>query len=211
MNRTSIAIALGLALGAAPLAAQAPAAAGKPGSIGVMGGLTFPRGSDASDLWKKGWNAGVLIRLGAPPFPLSFRLEGQWHQLGGKTIEVPDFGTVRSDLRVIDGTADFEWTLGPPKASNFYLIGGVGFYKLRSKNTQAPTDIGGSLPTEQVDQTVSTTAFGWNGGAGVRFQVSGHTLFIEGRYHSVNGSRQTDFTGGTKEIRFIPLDVGITI
>ena len=209
MNRTSISIALGLALaaGAAPLAAQAPAPAGKPGSIGFMGGLTFPHGSDASDVWKKGWNAGVLIRLGAPPFPLSFRLEGQWHQLAGKTITVPDQGSNTTDLRVIDGTADFEWTLGPPKTSNFYLIGGVGFYKLRGTDHTTPGNIEGDTETTV---TKNATDFGWNAGAGLRLQLAGHGLFIEGRYHSVNGGHEVDGTGSKKSLHFIPLDIGIT-
>jgi opacity protein-like surface antigen len=173
-----------------------------------MGGLTFPRGSDASDLWKKGWNAGVLIRLGAPPFPLSFRLEGQWHQLGGKTVTKADVGSARSDLRAIDGTADFEWTLGPPKASNFYLIGGAGFYKLRGTNTQTPGNIEGGTETTE---TRSATDFGWNGGAGIRFQLSGHTLFIEGRYHSVNNGHEVDGTGSRKALHIIPIEIGITL
>lgn len=208
MNRTSIAIALGLVLGAAPLAAQAPAPASKPGSIGIMGGLTYPHGSDATDLWKKGWNAGVLIRLGAPPFPLSFRLEGQWNQLAGKTITVADQGSNTTDLRVIDGTADFEWSFGPPKVSNFYLIGGLGFYKLRGTDQTTPGNVPDGMPATI---TENATKFGWNAGAGIRFQLSGHSLFIEGRYHSVSGGHEVDGMGGTKPLHFIPVDIGITI
>jgi hypothetical protein len=190
----------------APLAAQA--AASKPGSIGIMGGATYPRGSDFSDMSNRGWNAGVLIRLGAAPFPLSFRLEGQWHQLKGKTISVADQGTSRSDLRIIDGTADFEWTFGPPAASNFYLIVGGGFYKLRGEDAQTPGNISGGTATTV---TENATKFGWNAGAGFRFPLSGHSLFIEARYHAVSHGHEVDGTGSSKTLHFIPVDVGITI
>lgn len=209
MKRISIvALVLSSALAASVAPVGAQTAASKPGSIGIMGGATFPRGSDATDAWKTGWNAGVLIRLGAAPFPLSFRLEGQWHQLAGKTISFPDRGSNTTDLRIIDGTADFEWTFGPPAASNFYLIGGGGFYKLRGEDSQTPGNISGGTA---ITVTENATKFGWNAGAGFRFPLSGHSLFIEARYHAVSHGHEVDGTGSSKALHFIPVDVGITL
>lgn len=208
MNRSSTVargLLLMLAASGAPLAAQSVAQ--RPARLGVFGGVTYPRGSDFSDISKRGWNAGVLISLGAPPFPLSFRIDGQWHQLGGKTISVADEGTHRTDLRIIDGTAGFEWTLGPPAASNFYLIGGIGFYKLRGTNYITPGNLGGSASTV----TENATKFGWNGGAGFRFNISGHALFIEGRYHDVSHGHSVDASDSSKPLHFIPIEIGITL
>jgi len=207
-HNSIVVLALGAALAASVAPVGAQTAASKPGSIGIMGGATFPRGSDFSDMSNRGWNAGVLIRLGAAPFPLSFRLEGQWHQLNGKTISVADQGTSRSDLRIIDGTADFEWTFGPPAASNFYLIGGGGFYKLRGEDSQTPGNISGGTA---ITVTENATKFGWNAGAGFRFPLSSHSLFIEARYHAVSHGHEVDGTGSSKTLHFIPVDVGITI
>jgi opacity protein-like surface antigen len=208
MNRNSIiALALGVSLAAGGTPVVAQTAASKPGSIGVMGGATFPRSSDFSDMAKTGWNAGVLLRLGAAPFPLSFRLEGQWNQLKGKTIDVPDRGSNTTDYRIIDGTADFEWTFGRPAVSNFYLIGGVGFYKLRGTDHVTPGNIPDGVATTV---TENATKFGWNGGAGFRFQLSGYSMFIEGRYHDVSHGHEVDGSGSSKPLHFIPVDIGIT-
>ncbi|MBK5186844.1 MAG: outer membrane beta-barrel protein [Gemmatimonadaceae bacterium] len=206
---TTVALAFAIALtvaGAAPLASQMSAP--KPARLGIMGGVTFPRGSDFTDVAKRGWNGGVLIALGAPAFPLSFRLEGQWHQLAGKTRAFPDEGSQRTDLRIIDGTADFEWTFGKPAASNFYLIGGVGLYKLRGRNFTTPGNISGGT-----DSTFTETAtkFGWNGGAGFRFQLTGYTLFVESRYHSVSHGHVVDGSASAKAMTFVPIDIGITL
>lgn len=191
-----------LAASGAPVAAQSPA------RLGVFGGVTYPRGSDFSDLAKRGWNAGVLISLGAPPFPLSFRIDGQWHQMDGKTVGVADEGSHRTDYRIIDGTAGFEWTLGKPAASNLYLIAGAGVYKVRGKSLLTPGNISGGTDTEVTDEA---TKFGWNFGAGLRFNVAGHGLFLEARYHDVHNGHEVDATGSSKALNFIPIEVGITL
>jgi opacity protein-like surface antigen len=209
MKRTSfIAFALAIALTAnrMPLAAQAVAAS--PAQIGIMGGATFPRGSDFTNISKTGWNAGVLLSLGVPLFPLSFRLDGQWHQLGGKTVSAPDVGTARTDLRVIDGTANFVWTFGAPSVSNFYLIGGIGAYKLRGQDSRTPGNISGGTATTV---TENATKFGWNAGAGFRFRLTGYSMFIEGRYHDISHGHDVDGTGSSKPLHFIPVAIGITL
>jgi opacity protein-like surface antigen len=183
-------------------------ATAKPARIGIMGGATFPLGSDFSDVTKRGWNAGALIALGAPAFPLIFRLDGQWHQLAGNTASVPDKGSQRTDLRVIDGTADFEYTLGKPSSANFYVIGGVGLYNLRGRNFTTPGNIAGGTDSTF---TLSANKFGWNAGFGVRAQLTGHTMFIEIRYHVVNNGHIVDASESSKAIHFIPIDIGITL
>lgn len=198
--------ALAFAMPRAPLDAQAPASS--PARIGIMGGVTFPRGSDLSDIVKTGWNAGAVITLGNPAFPLSFRIDGQWHQLGGKTRTFPDVGSRTTDLRVIDGTADFQWMFGGQSSSNFYLIGGAGFYKLRGRNVQTPGNIKGGT-TETI--TLNATKFGWNAGAGFQFRLTGYTLFIESRYHAISHGHEVDGTGSSKTMHIIPLDIGITL
>jgi opacity protein-like surface antigen len=210
MTRNSIlalAVAVALTMGSsASLAAQASIS--KPGRIGIMGGVTYPRGSDFTSVVKSGWNAGVLIELGVPAFPLSFRLDGQWHQLAGKDRIFADVGGDRTDLRIIDGTADFEWAFGKPAISNFYVIGGLGVYNLRGRNYVTPGNISGGV-AETI--TESATKFGWNAGAGFRFHLTGFSMFVEGRYHSVSHGHDVDRSGSTKPIHFIPIEVGITL
>jgi opacity protein-like surface antigen len=205
MNRCSI-VAVGISVMLA--ASGSPLAAQRPARLGVFGGVTYPRGSDFSDVAKRGWNAGALISLGAPPFPLSFRIDGQWHQMDGKTIDVADVGSHRTDYRIIDGTAGFEWTLGKPAASNLYLIAGAGVYKLRGKTSLTG---GNALGSTSDTETAEATKFGWNFGAGLRFTLAGHGLFIEARYHNVHSGHEVDATGGSKSLNFIPIEAGITL
>ena len=210
MIRTSaLALACMLALTAAhgaPLAAQAITS--KPARLGIMGGVTFPSGSDLSNISKRGWNAGALIALGAPAFPLSFRLDGQWHHLPTNTQSFPDVGSRSTDLRIIDGTADFEYTVGKPTTSSLYFIGGVGFYKLRGRNVTTPGNVNGGTDSTF---TRSATKFGWNAGVGIRARLTGYTVFIESRYHVVSHGHEVDVTGSTKALHFIPIDIGITL
>lgn len=199
----ALTIAAALTTVAAPSLAQTTSV--KSAALGIMGGLTFPRGSDFTDVEKRGWNAGILLRLGVPAFPLSFRIDGQWHQLKGKPIDAGGTGTNTADLRIIDGTANFEWTLGKPAASNFYLIGGAGVYGLRATNKFVSTvELGGSSTS-----TESATKFGWNAGAGFRFQLTSLSLFVEGRYHSISAGHAFTGTGSSSKLHIIPVTLGI--
>jgi hypothetical protein len=206
IHAMTLAVTVAYAMSPAPLQAQALAAS--PARIGIMGGATFPRNQDMSNVFKTGWNAGAVITLGSPAFPLSFRIDGQWHQLGGKTITRPDVGDRTTDLRVIDGTADFQWMFGGKSGSGFYLLGGVGFYNLRGRIVETPGNvIGGDVQTA----TLSATKFGWNGGAGYQFRLTGYSLFIESRYHAISHGHEVDGSGSSKSMHIIPLDIGITL
>jgi len=209
MKRTfRVVLAFVVLASAHPGTLHSQAANAKPARIGIMGGATFPIGSDFGDVTRRGWNAGALIALGAPAFPLSFRLDGQWHQLAGNTASAPDKGSQSTDLRIIDGTADFEYTLGKPSSTNFYVIGGVGLYNLRGRNSITPGFIAGGTDSTF---TLSANKFGWNAGFGVRAQLTGHTFFIESRYHAVSNGHIVDASGSSKAIHFVPIDIGITL
>lgn len=193
----TIAAALGMAamtMTASPAAAQL---VGRPFRFGVQGGASIPTG-DLSNASKTGWNAGVLLDIGLPLVPIGFRLDGSWNQFGKKS-------TVDGDIknRIIDGTANVTYTFGPALPTKFYLIGGVGIYNLKTTIDNAPilTSTGAGFGST-ASVSGSETKFGVNGGAGVRFQLTGFSTFIEGRFHSV-------FTSGS-HANFIPVTVGIT-
>jgi opacity protein-like surface antigen len=194
MKRTAITAAvLGLILSAAAAPVSAQAIVSSPVRFGIMGGATIPL-SDLSDFNKTGWNAGALVTIGVPLVPVSFRIDGQWHQLQAKNdVEFP------ADLRIIDGTANVVYTFGAALPTKFYLIGGVGVYNERFKDPD--TDI-----------SVSGTKFGLNAGVGFKFQLTGFATFIEARYHNViHGSDVGDTNGvDVRSLQFIPITVGIT-
>ena len=137
--------------------------------------------------------------IGVPLVPVSFRVDGQWHQLKGKNLELGGGGTSRDDFRIIDGTANVVYTFGAALPTKFYLIGGAGVYNVHVKN-------------DDLDVSASSTKFGLNGGVGFKFQLTGFSTFIEARYHNViHGSSVGDVNDShANSLQFVPISVGIT-
>lgn len=175
------------AVGGAPLAAQA--IVGSPVRFGIAGGATVPLG-DLKDASKTGWHAGALVDVGLPLVPIGFRVDGMWNQLGKKTFA--DGTEIKN--RVIYGTADAVYTFGSMLPTKFYLIGGIGLYNLKGEVTNSPILSG--------DVSDTQTKFGVNAGAGLRFQLTGFSTFIEARWHDI-------FTSGSST-KMIPISVGFT-
>jgi opacity protein-like surface antigen len=174
---------LGLATAVAAAPAQAQVA------FGLAGGATIPSG-DLNDRQNLGYNGLATLQLGVPTFPLQFRADLQYNSFGGK-----DFGSAvtnafnKSDTRVISGSINGVFNLlpGPVKP---YLIGGVGYYDTQLKGTDA------------------TRKVGYNYGAGVKFGLTGASIFVEARMHQIKDAT-FDVTGGRATAKFIPITVGI--
>jgi hypothetical protein len=132
MKRTAISAAvLGLILSAAAAPVSAQAIVSSPVRFGIMGGATIPL-SDLSDEAKTGWNAGALVTFGVPLVPVSFRIDGQWHQMNGKDVNTLGGSSQFPDFRIIDGTANVVYTFGAAMPTKFYVIGGIGAYNERA-------------------------------------------------------------------------------
>ena len=176
---------------AAPLTAQEMVSS--PLRFGLTAGATAPVG-DFSNESRTGFNAGGLVELGFPIVPLSFRLDAAWHQFSKRTDV---FGN-QFKQRVIAADLNALYTFAPMNPTKFYLIGGLGGYNLHFDNTISQPTIGGPVFKEF---TGSSTYFGLNAGAGVRFQFTGFSTFLEARIHNV-------FTPGN-DVRMIPVTVGV--
>ena len=174
---------LSLAFAAAAAPAQGQVA------FGLAAGATVPSASlnDRSNL---GYNGLATLQLGVPLFPLQFRADLQYNSFGGK-----NFGSAitnafnQADTRVISGTANavFNLTPGPIKV---YAIGGVGYYDTKLTGTE------------------STRKVGYNYGGGVKFGLTGASLFVEARMHQIKDAT-FDVSGGRTTAKFIPVTVGI--
>ena len=181
MKRSTSVLMCCFTLSASVLPALAQTDADLSVHVGIMGSAAMPLG-DLSDLAKTGWNAGALLTVGAPHSAMSFRLDGQWQQLGGKGY--PSASTSNAfaadvlvshqyDVRLIDGTANVLYTFAAAKPTSVYLIGGVGVY---NEHTQDAFNDASPL---------SSTRFGLNAGVGVRFRLSRVSAFAEARYHNI--------------------------
>jgi hypothetical protein len=175
MTRRFLIIAAATVLAAAPTTSSAQA------SFLIAGGLNAPVGrlGDITDL---GYNVAAGLNLGSTAAPIGVRLEGAYNGLGYKGGG--------GDVRIITGTANAIFNLGTTRDAP-YIIGGLGAY---NRSAGSSTFGYGS----------SSTVVGINGGAGLRFPLSGLSTFFEARYHVMLGNS----ADGTN-YQFIPITFGI--
>ncbi|MEP6992567.1 MAG: hypothetical protein ABJA80_16655 [bacterium] len=175
MTRRLFAVAVAAVLASVPGAARAQR------SFVVSGGLNAPVGrlGDVTDL---GYHVAAGLNLGAPIVPVGARLELGYSGLGYKAGG--------GDVRIISGTANAIFNLGPTNDAP-YLIAGVGAYNRSSGSSNFGYGSG-------------ATVAGINGGAGLRFPLSGLSTFFEARYHIMLGNANED-----TNYQFIPITFGI--
>ncbi len=166
---------------AAAVLASVPGAVHAQSSFIVSGGLNAPVGQlgDVTDI---GYNVAAGLNLGAPVVPVGARLELGYNGLGYKGGG--------GDVRILSGTANAIFNLGPTNDAP-YLIAGVGAYNRSSGSSNFGYGNG-------------ATVVGINGGAGLRFPLSGLSTFFEARYHIMLGNANE----GTN-YQFLPITFGI--
>jgi hypothetical protein len=142
----------------------------RPVNVGVMGGLTVPTHYLADsyggyDTHVDG-NVGAFFAVPLPNTPLSFRVDGQWQDLTSRG------GSLGSDYRIVDGTANLVYNFASAPRTSFYVIAGAGVYRER-------------VHADFTDFTATATHYGYNGGVGVNVRFSRFATFLEARYHYV--------------------------
>ena len=150
MLRRSFALASALALAATASTAVAQA---RP-QLSVGGGVTLPTG-DLGEGADAGWHGQVSLGYRPPLFPLGFRIDGNYNDVGGSA----------ADFRAISVTGNVVLE-APGIAVRPYLIGGAGLYNTKVGSLEGRNNLG------------------LNGGAGLRFRLMDFDAFVEGRYHA---------------------------
>lgn len=172
MKRNATAVA-GLILGlmtASTLEAQMA----RPVTFGIGAGITMQ--SDMSDdgfevEFKSGYHFQGMLGFRAPMFPVGLRADVMYH-----TAEVDNVNGFNADdfsLNTLAGTLNAMFEMGGMMASP-YLTGGIGMYNVKFDSRGTDEDV-------RADET----KFGLNGGAGIRFNLSGFNTFLEARYHHI--------------------------
>lgn len=146
-------------------------------SFGLGGGASIPV-SNLGDLFDTGWHGQASLAFNAAG--LGLRIDGMYHSL-------PETGHDH-DLRVLAGVLNANFHLSPGATVQPYLSAGAGIFNLR-------------LDEDDDDESVDTTRFGLNGGAGLRFRLTGFSTFLEARYHHI-------FTEG-RASQLIPITFGV--
>ena len=161
-KRVFAAAVLGLALAAAPAAAQESAGT-RAVSFSIGGGATVPMG-DAGDAFDTGFNLQGALHVQPALRAVGARFDVMYHSLGAKQ----DLLIGEADLNVLAGIANVVLTVSNTGTVRPYVLGGLGIYNL---------DLGGGAESE--------TKFGLNGGGGIEFGVGGFNTFVEARLHSI--------------------------
>jgi opacity protein-like surface antigen len=164
-----VAAALGVALLAAPAAAQ----------IGwsVGGGITMPQG-DLSDGAASGFHGLAAATFSLPAAPIKIRADFAYNTMGSEDDAID----AAFNLMTVSG--DAQWTIMPGPLSP-YLIGGV---------TWGSASCGG----DDCASDESESDFGFNLGGGLDFGLGALNLFAEARYFSVGEADFLPITLGIK-------------
>jgi opacity protein-like surface antigen len=181
MKRSLFGVTVGLALAAATANAQSMTPVAKPVSFGVSGGLSVPTG-DLSDGVNSGFNLSGLVEFQPPALPVSFRLDVQYQQFGAKEGD--------AKAKTIGGLANVLYHFPTKSLVRPYVTGGLGLVNYK---------ISGDVCDEF--DCPSDTKFAYDLGAGIEFQLTGMSTFIEADWQSI----QTEGSA----TRMIPIRVGI--
>ena len=152
-----------IALGALTLGPQAARAQKTPTTFNLAGGIGLPTGS-FGDFNESGFSLIGGLGFAAPASPIRFRAEAAYNQFNHKS---PSSQSSRAGG--FTGNAVYDFAMAPGATFTPYAIGGIGLYG-----------------TRDFDNSDSQWNVGWNLGGGVRFPLTGFSVYVEARYHSVS-------------------------
>ena len=157
----------------------------RPIGFGVSGGLSLPTG-DLGDGADAGYNITGHVMLRPASFTnLSFRGDVSFDRYGVK--DVSDANT-----RFLGFTANalYSFPQANPGVVRPYIIAGVGAYNSKV-----------SVTSGNITGSASSTDIGVQGGAGINFQLSGFSTFVEAKFVNVFGDGSS--------ANFIPITFGV--
>jgi opacity protein-like surface antigen len=119
------------------------------------------------------------------------------------------------DVSIWSLTTDVIWSPNTQSKVGFYLVGGIGVYRLEGQLTSQGLVYyppicdpwlwwcypGGVGPGTIIEERETATEFGYNAGIGINFELaSGSQVYVEAKYHAI----QTD----NRTTEYIPVQVG---
>jgi opacity protein-like surface antigen len=174
MSRSIRAVAL-LTLSALIIGPRAASAQRTITTYNLAAGGALPTGS-YGDFNETGFALAGGLGLAMPASPIRFRVEAAYNQFNHKS---PFNESSRAGGFTGNAIYDFSSGRGSPTP---YAIGGIGLYGTRNFD----------------DQNTAWNA-GWNLGGGIRFPLTGFSVYVEARYHSISSA----------DVSFAPITFGI--
>jgi hypothetical protein len=170
-----------LLVAATAVAFMAPANAQAQISVFVDGGVNAQVGrlGDDADI---GYHVAGGVNMSTSILPMGLRFEAAYGAFGIKSGG--------GDVRIVSGTVNGIFNVGTTRDAP-YILAGIGAYNR-------------NVSTSGLGYGSGKTAFGINGGGGLRFPLSGITTFFEARYNIMLGN-----TAEGTNYQFIPITFGI--
>jgi opacity protein-like surface antigen len=131
----------------------------------LAGGIALPTGN-YGDFNESGFSLIGGLGMAMPASPLRFRGEAAYSQFNHKA---PFNQSSRAGG--FTGNAIYDLSVGSGAMFTPYAIGGIGLYG-----------------TRDFDEDNTQWNVGWNLGGGIRFPLTGFSVYVEARYHSVSRS-----------------------
>jgi opacity protein-like surface antigen len=180
----------------------------RPVHFAIEGGYTAAAGSIGDNL-DNGGNIGVGISFfPSRSVPVGLRIDGSWSRFDASHSYFDTSGDyyMHNHENIYGGDADLQFNLAHPSSRyQFYLLGGVGWYREQNVLEQFGAGCGFNYcgPLVAGEQS-STTGWrsSWNAGFGSEFAMPGGTsFFVEARYQRI--------APNNSDMQFVPVRVGI--
>ena len=190
MRSTVRAFAVLVVLVCTPMAASAQVGvASRFVTVGVGGGMSVPV-SEAGNAFDSGFHMQGFARLNVPQLPVMPRFDLNFSQ-----FDLKDAVGIPGKNQILAGLANLQMSVLPLGPVRPYVIAGLGAYHLK-------TETEGISP-----ESVSSTRFGINGGAGVALNLGRINGFIEGRVDNVFTEKGMI---DEEQIQVVPVTFGLT-
>ena len=190
MRNTVRAFAVLVVLVSTPMAASAQVGlASRFVTVGVGGGMSMPV-SEAGNAFDNGFHVQGFARLNVPQLPVMPRFDLNFSQ-----FDLKDAVGIPGKNQILAGLANLQMNVLPLGPVRPYVIAGLGAYHLK-------TETEGISP-----ESISSTRFGINGGAGVALNFGRLNGFVEGRVDNVfteKGMIDED------QVQVVPVTFGLT-
>lgn len=172
--------------------------------IGLGTGMNFTTGTLHNVGYGAGLNVVMPIGWSKPGRILGVRAELAAQSFEGSVF--PGFKNVDPLAYSANAMLTVNLPINQAKTNLFYLMGGGGVFMFeRVGATSALSDRLG-------DTDGRVTKLGMMGGAGLEFHILGATsIFVESAFTNVFGEEPVTTTGGSRNLRWIPLVAGITL
>jgi hypothetical protein len=174
------------------------ALAASPFTFGVGGGITMPT-NDTGDVLQNGFHLRGLAEMHVPELPFGLRGALGYQKMNVKDALQAASGVTNGQSQILSGMGGITFPLMSTGPIRPYITASLGAFHIK-----------GQADSSGVSISNSTTRFGIDGGAGVKFGMGAAHGFVEARLENVyTEAGWNPEVQSLKQARFIPVTFGL--